>query len=86
MSVIDTIGWSDSGKLSDAKIIKELTTKLKHACDHVNLFVLTVNGQSPRITSTNVEMFKVFMGMFTSAFVNQMVVVFTRWSMDEKLD
>ena len=84
MSLIDTIGWSDSGELSDAMIIEELITKLKHACDHINLFVLVVNGENPRITSTNIEMFKTFMGMFTEAFQDQVVVIFTRWSLDEK--
>ena len=65
-------------------IIEELITKLKHACDHINLFVLVVNGENPRITSTNIEMFKTFMGMFTEAFQDQVVVIFTRWSLDEK--
>ena len=40
ISLIDTIGWSDSGDLDGAKIIEELITKLKEACDHINLFVL----------------------------------------------
>ena len=71
VSLIDTIGWSDSGKLSDAMIIEELIQKLKEACDHLNLVVMTVNGQNPRITSTNIEMAKVFMGMFTKATVDQ---------------
>ena len=84
VSMIDTIGWSDSGKLSDAKIIEELITKLKHACDHVNLFVLAVNGHNPRITSTNIEMFETFTGMFTKVFLDQVVVIFTRWSMHAK--
>ena len=84
VSLIDTIGWSDSGRMSDAKIIEELVTKLKHACDHVSLFVLVVNGQDPRITKTIIDMFEIFMGMFTEAFADQVVIVFTRLSMHKK--
>ena len=40
ISLIDTIGWSDSGEMNSAKIIEELITKLKDACDHISLFVL----------------------------------------------
>ena len=43
-----------------------------------------VNGQNPRITSTNIEMFKTFVGMMSGSFLEQVVVVFTRWSMDKK--
>ena len=40
ISLIDTIGWSDSGNFTDAMIIEELINKLKLACDHISLFVL----------------------------------------------
>merc|ERR1712051_799031 len=83
-SLIDTIGFDDPDKDDDAKIIAELVLKLKNGCDFVNLFVIAVNGQSPRLDSSLVGMIKVFEGMFGQDFWKQVVVLFTRMPMDEK--
>merc|ERR1712037_1006293 len=83
ISLIDTIGFDDPDTDDDAKIIAELVLKLKHGCDFVNLFVIAVNGQNPRLDGSLVGMIKVFEGMFGQDFWKQVVVLFTRMPMDE---
>ena len=81
ISLIDTIGFDDSSE--DHEIIAELVVKLKHRCDHINLFVLAVNGQDPRLDGSLLEMIKIFEGMFSGDFWNQVVLVFTKICMSE---
>jgi len=83
-SLIDTIGFDDPDKDDDAKIIAELVLKLKNGCDFVNLFVIAVNGQNPRLDGSLLGMIKIFEGMFGQDFWKQVVVLFTRMPMDEK--
>jgi len=59
VSLIDTIGFDD------ATIIAELVVTLKTKCDYVNLFVLAVNGQSPRLDESLLTMIRILEGMFT---------------------
>merc|ERR1719234_2308630 len=84
ISLIDTIGFDDPDKDDDAKIIGELVTRLKHGCDHVSLFIIAVNGQNPRLDGSLLGMIKIFEGMFGPDFWKQVVVLFTRMTMDEK--
>merc|ERR1712010_161020 len=83
-SLIDTIGFDDPDKDDDAGIIAELVLKLKHGCDFVNLFIIAVNGQNPRLDGSLLGMIKIFEGMFGQDFWKQVVVLFTRMPMDEK--
>ena len=85
ISLIDTIGFDDATRNDDASIIAELVDKLNHQCDHVNLFMIAVNGQNPRLDGSLVTMIKIFEGMFTKDFWKQVVVIFTRVSMDAKV-
>ena len=82
--MIDTIGFDDPDNDTDANIISELVMKLKNKVDYVNLFIIAVNGQNPRLDSALVGMIKIFEGMFGQEFWNQAVIVFTRLSMDSK--
>jgi len=84
ISLIDTIGFDDPDKDDDAKIISELVLKLKNSCDHVNLFIIAVNGQNPRLDGSLLGMIRIFEGMFGRDFWKQVVVLFTRMPMDEK--
>merc|ERR1711934_160416 len=84
ISLIDTIGFDDPDTDDDAKIIAELVLKLKNGCDFVNLFVIAVNGQNPRLDGSLLGMIKIFEGMFGQDFWKQVVVLFTRMPMDEK--
>ena len=84
ISLIDTIGFDDATKKDDAAIIAELVDKLNNECDHVNLFMIAINGQAPRLDGSLLTMIKIFEGMFTEKFWQQTVLVFTRISQDPK--
>ena len=84
ISIIDTIGFDDPDKDDDAQIIAELVDKLNNACDYINLFVIAVNGQNPRLDGSLIAIIKIFEGMFTEQFWKQVVIVFTRMPMDKK--
>ncbi|XP_023349562.1 uncharacterized protein LOC111718251 [Eurytemora carolleeae] len=81
VSLIDTMGFDDPTKNHDAKIIGKLVVKLKKRCDYVNLFVLAVNGQNPRLDGSLLTMIRILEGMFGKQFWNQTVLVFTRMPM-----
>ncbi|XP_023348693.1 uncharacterized protein LOC111717425 [Eurytemora carolleeae] len=81
VSLIDTIGFDDPTKDHDATIIAELAVKLNTRCDYVNLFVLAVNGQNPRLDGSLLTMIRILEGMFSKDFWNQIVLVFTRMPM-----
>ena len=83
-SLIDTIGFDDPDNDVDANIIAELVLKLKNYCDHVNLFIIAVNGQNPRLDASLIGMIRIFEGMFGENFWSQVVLVFTRLPMDSK--
>ena len=83
LSIIDTIGFDDPTKDHDAKIIADLVLQLQQNCDYVNTFVMAVNGQNPRLDGSLLQMIKIFEKMFTSKFLDQVVVVFTRLHMDQ---
>ena len=84
ISLIDTIGFDDATKNDDAAIIAELVGKLRDDCDHVNLFVIAVNGQSPRLDGSLLTMIRIFEGMFSKDFWKQVIIVFTRIPQDAK--
>ena len=84
ISLIDTIGFDDATKKDNYFIIEELVDKLNNDCDHVNLFMIAINGQAPRLDGSLLTMIKIFEGMYTEKFWQQTVVVFTRISQDPK--
>ena len=62
-SIIDTMGFDDPKLDDDAKIIAEMVFKLQDNCDFVNLFIIAVNGQEPRLDASLKNMLKIFEGM-----------------------
>merc|ERR1711892_70374 len=84
ISLIDTIGFDDPNNDTDADIIGELVQQLKHNCDHVNLFMIAVNGTNPRLDGALMGMIRIFEGMFGKAFWKQAVIVFTKIRMDAR--
>ena len=60
VSLIDTIGFDDPDNDTDSKIIAELVDKLINNCNKIHLFVIAVNGQSPRMDGSLVAMLKIF--------------------------
>ena len=67
-SLIDTIGFDDPSNDTDANIISELVIRLKDFCDHVNLFIIAVNGHHDRLDSSLIGMLRIFEGMFSEGF------------------
>ena len=58
--MIDTIGFDDPNKDTDADIIAELIDKLKNNCDYVNLIIIAINGTNPRLDKSLISMIEVF--------------------------
>ena len=62
----DTMGFDNSDRDTDLKIISELVAALKNNCSHacevhiVNLFGIALNGQAPRLDGSVVAMTKIF--------------------------
>ena len=82
VSLIDTVGFDDPERDTDATIISDLVIKLRTKCDYVNLFVIAANGQDPRLDGSLIGMIRIFEGMFGAKFWSQAVIVFTRLRMD----
>ena len=62
------VGFDDPDNDTDANIISELVFRLRDQCDHVNLFIIAVNGQHPRLDSSLIGMIRIFEGMFGEGF------------------
>ena len=84
VSLIDTVGFDDPERDADATIISDLVIKLRTKCDYVNLFVIAVNGQDPRLDGSLIGMLRIFEGMFGAKFWSQAVIIFTRLPMDSR--
>ena len=84
VGLIDTIGFDDPNNDTDVRVIADLVDKLKNGCNYVNLFGITVNGQSPRLDGSLVAMIRIFEEMFGEQFWKQCVLVFTHMPMDMK--
>merc|ERR1719342_1836689 len=85
LSIIDTIGFDDPKNDTDADIIADLVTTLKHYVDFINTFVIAVNGQNPRLDGSLLAMIKILEGMFGEEMWKQTIVVFTRLPMNTVL-
>ena len=59
ISILDTLGFDDLNNDTDTTIISDLVVKLKINCDYVNLFLIAVNGQDPRLNGSLIGMLKV---------------------------
>eukprot|EP01083_Nonionella_stella_P265970 900297_1 len=63
-----------------------LSNIIKKLCEFENnklLFIIVLNGQSPRINNGLTKMLQEFSNKFGSAFLLNTVLVFTRWSLNE---
>lgn len=82
LKIIDTPGFDDPTKNHDAVIISNLVDVLKKEVNNVNLILLTLNGQCPRLDGSLLAMLKIIRGMFTPNIWDNMAVVFTRMPMN----
>ena len=83
ITIIDTVGFDDAAKDTDSETAT-LIKKLKADVDHVNLFVIVLDGQNVRIDKSLQEMLQLFAAVFTEKFWDHVFIVFTKLSMDEK--
>ena len=81
--LIDTPGMNDS-ESKDTEHISSLVDHLKQEIVVLNAFVIVINAQNPRLDDSMKSMLKLFAEMFTLDFLNQTLIVFTRWPFDEK--
>ena len=78
VSLIDTTGFDDPQQNKDAAIIAELVGKLKNDCDHVNLFLIVVNGTESRLNGSETAMLEILERMFGKDFWKCVIIAFTR--------
>ena len=86
VSIIDTAGFDSSGDdpIGDAESVGELERKLTTKCDHINLFLMVVNGESPKLKRSLLTMIRTLTKLFSQKFWDHVALVFTRLSMDNK--
>lgn len=80
VTVVDTPGLSDSGG-ADVAHLRGMVTTLQEV-GSVHVFFIVFNGQSPRMSEHLRSMLQMFAAVFGGAFLSNVALVFTRWSMD----
>ena len=81
ITIIDTVGFDDASKESDDTETTALIRKLKNDLSHINLFVIVLDGNNPRIDKSQKDMLSLFAVVFGEAFWKHVLVVFTKVSM-----
>jgi len=84
-TMIDTMGFDDPTKNHDADIIADLVEKLTTEVEYVNLVLIALDGNNPRIDRALISMLKTFQAMFTNAIWKHIGIVFTKLTMDPKM-
>ena len=85
VTIIDTPGFGDNIQPDEEESrIEELVDVLKNDVQWVHVFVLTFNGESPRLTRSLRSMIKLFEKMFGNLFWNNAMFEVTRWAYDER--
>ena len=83
ITIIDTVGFNDPGKdqkSETAYLIKTLKARLHH----INLFAIVLDGTNPRIDQSQKEMLELFAAVFSESFWENVIIAFTKLSMDQK--
>ena len=83
ITIIDTVGFNDPGKdekSETASLIKTLKARLHH----INLFAIVLDGTNPRIDQSQKEMLELFAAVFSESFWENVIIAFTKLSMDQK--
>ena len=84
ITIVDTVGFDDASKESDDTETTALIRKLKNDLSHINLFVIVLDGNNPRIDKSQKDMLSLFAVVFGKAFWKHVLVVFTKVSMDPR--
>lgn len=78
LRLIDTQGLSDGrGEERDYENIREIVVKLREL-NHIDLFLLCLEGQNPRMTHYLSQTIELFMKIFDD-FLEHAVIVFNKW-------
>ena len=85
ITLIDTVGFGDTAEDSDSKETAALIKKLKKDFSHVNLFVIVLNGNDPRIDKSQKDMLDLFAAVFTEKFWEHVLIVFTKVPMTTEM-
>ena len=85
ITLIDTVGFGDTAEDSDSKETAALIKKLKKDFSHVNLFVIVLNGNEPRIDKSQKDMLDLFAAVFTEKFWEHVLIVFTKVPMTTEM-
>jgi len=80
--MVDTPGFDDPSG-NDTAHIRNMVTVLK-TIGHVDILMIVLNGQTPRLDRSNIAMLLVFKAMFGDQFLKNTVLEFTRWGYDDK--
>ena len=80
IELVDTIGFDDPGKNDKTDVIAKV---IKKQIDHVDTFVIVVNGQNSRLDASLLHMLEMFGEAFTDAFWEHVVIAFTRVPMNK---
>ena len=78
--LVDTIGFDDPDKNDKTDVIAKV---IKKQIDHVDTFVIVVNGQNSRLDASLLHMLEMFGEAFTDAFWEHVVIAFTRVTMSQ---
>jgi predicted GTPase len=80
--LVDTPGLGDS-EHRDTLNLADIVKTLKQL-ESVNAFILVFNGQNPRMDGQLRSMMMLFKEMFGEKFLENILLVFTRWPMDQR--
>lgn len=80
--LIDTPGLGNSAA-QDLKSVVDIVKTFKET-GYVNAFLIVFNGQDPRIDERLKTMLTIFKEMLGESFIQNVLLVFTRWPMDQR--
>ena len=83
ITIIDTVGFNDPGKDQKSETASLIQT-LKARLHHINLFAIVLDGTNPRIDQSQKEMLELFAAVFSESFWENVIIAFTKLSMDQK--
>lgn len=83
--LIDTPGMNDS-EGNDSKYFSVIVDVLKQEVKTLNAFVIVLNSSNPRLDDSLKSMLKMFSSSFGLDFLKQTIIVYTRWSYDERTE
>jgi len=82
ITMVNTPGFDDPSG-NDTTNISNMVTVLK-ALGHIDILLVVINGQTPRLETSNIAMLLVFKAMFGDQFLKNTIFEITRWGYDQR--